>query len=153
LRFELRRLFRWLKDKGVPAIITAQRGVGTLPRHNLEENVSDCVIVVDHRLQDQVGTRRPRVVRYRGASPGPNEHPFLIDQAGAHVLPIRSVGLNHTASSERVSTGLERLDAMRGGKGYYRGSSVLVSGTAGTGKSSLAATLVDAACKRGEKAV
>jgi circadian clock protein KaiC len=153
LRAELRRLFRWLKDKGVTAIITAERGEGTLTRHGLEEYVSDCVIMLDHRVHEQVATRRLRVVKYRGSSHGTNEYPFLIDERGVDVLPITSIGLDHSASSERISTGLERLDAMLGGKGCYRGSSVLVSGTAGTGKSSLAATFVDAACKRGEKTI
>jgi circadian clock protein KaiC len=153
LRAELRRLFRWLKDKGVTAIITAERGDGTLTRHGLEEYVSDCVIVLDHRIHEQVATRRLRVVKYRGSSHGTNEYPFLIDEGGVDVLPITSIGLNHTASSERVSTGLERLDAMLGGKGCYRGSSVLVSGTAGAGKTSLAAAFGDAACKRSEKAI
>lgn len=153
LRAELRRLFRWLKDKGVTAVITAERGSGTLTRHGLEEYVSDCVIVLDHRVNEQVATRRLRVVKYRGSSHGTNEYPFLIDEGGFDVLPITSVGLDHPAGSERVSTGLPRLDAMLGGSGYYRGSSVLVSGTAGTGKSSVAATFVDAACRRGEKAI
>lgn len=153
LRAELRRLFRWLKDKGVTAIITAERGEGVLTRHGLEEYVSDCVIVLDHRVTDQVATRRLRVVKYRGSRHGTNEYPFLIDEGGFDVLPITSVGLNHGVSSERISSGMERLDAMLGGKGYYRGSSVLVSGTAGTGKSSIAATFVDAACKRGERAI
>lgn len=153
LRAELRRLFRWLKDKGVTAIITAERGAGMLTRHGLEEYVSDCVILLDHRVNEQIATRRLRIVKYRGSSHGSNEYPFLIDEGGVDVLPITSIGLNHTASHERISSGLERLDAMLGGKGFYRGSSVLVSGTAGTGKSSLAATFVDAASKRGEKAI
>ncbi|BBA34980.1 circadian clock protein KaiC [Methylocaldum marinum] len=153
LRAELRRLFRWLKDKGVTAIITAERGAGMLTRHGLEEYVSDCVILLDHRVNEQIATRRLRIVKYRGSSHGSNEYPFLIDEGGVDVLPITSIGLNHTASHERISSGLERLDAMLGGKGFYRGSSVLVSGTAGTGKSSLAATFVDAAGKRGEKAI
>jgi len=153
LRSELRRLFRWLKDKGVTAVITAERGSGALTRHGLEEYVSDCVVVLDHRVTDQVATRRIRVVKYRGSSHGTNEYPFLIDEGGFDVLPITSVGLDHPAGDERVSSGLERLDTMLGGRGYYRGSSILVSGTAGTGKSSLSAVFVDAACHRGEKAV
>jgi circadian clock protein KaiC len=153
LRAELRRLFRWLKSKKVTAIITAERGEGLLTRHGLEEYVSDCVIVLDHRVHDQVATRRLRVVKYRGSSHGTNEYPFLIDEGGFDVLPITSVGLDHPASDERVSTGLPQLDVMLGGNGYYRGSSVLVSGTAGTGKSSLAATFVEAACTRGEKSL
>jgi circadian clock protein KaiC len=153
LRSELRRLFRWLKEKGVTAIITAERGNGALTRHGLEEYVSDCVILLDHRVTQQLATRRLRVVKYRGSSHGTNEYPFLIHEGGVEVLPITSIGLDHVASHERISTGLERLDAMLGGEGYYRGSSVLVSGTAGTGKSSVAATFVDAACARGERAV
>jgi circadian clock protein KaiC len=153
LRAELRRLFRWLKAKGVTAVITAERGEGMLTRHGLEEYVSDCVILLDHRVNEQVATRRLRIVKYRGSSHGTNEYPFLIDEGGVDVLPITSIGLNHTVSRERISTGLERLDAMLGGRGYYQGSSVLVSGTAGAGKSSLAATFVDAACKRGERAI
>lgn len=153
LRAELRRLFRWLKDKGVTAIITAERGAGSLTRHGLEEYVSDCVVMLDHRVHEQVATRRLRVVKYRGSNHGTNEYPFLIDDGGVDVLPITSIGLTHSAGDERVSTGLRSLDAMLGAKGFYRGSSVLVSGTAGAGKSSVAATFVDAACKRGEKAI
>lgn len=151
LRAELRRLFRWLKDKGVTAIITGERGEGTLTRQGLEEYVSDCVIVLDHRVSEQTSSRRLRVVKYRGSTHGTNEYPFLIDADGISVLPVTSLGLQHIASSERVSTGIPRLDAMLGGTGYYRGSSVLVSGTAGTGKSSLAAHFADAACGRGER--
>jgi len=150
LRAELRRLFRWLKDKGVTAIITGERGDETLTRQGLEEYVSDCVILLDHRVSEQTSTRRLRIVKYRGSSHGTNEYPFLIDDTGFSVLPITSVGLKHSVTSERISTGVPRLDTMLGGKGYYRGSSVLVSGTAGTGKSSLAAHFSDAACRRGE---
>ncbi|MGK2951249.1 MAG: circadian clock protein KaiC [Thiobacillus sp.] len=153
LRAELRRLFRWLKDKGVTAIITGERGEGTLTRQGLEEYVSDCVIVLDHRVSEQTSSRRLRVVKYRGSTHGTNEYPFLIDEDGISVLPVTSLALQHPASSERVSTGIPRLDAMLGGKGYYRGSSVLVSGTAGTGKSSFAALFADAACRRGERVV
>ena len=153
LRAELRRLFRWLKDKGVTAIITAERGEGSLTRHGLEEYVSDCVILLDHRVSDQVATRRIRVVKYRGTTHGTNEYPFLIDEGGIEVLPITSVGIDHVASTDRVLTGLDRLDTMLGGKGLYRGSSVLISGTAGTGKSSLAATIISASCDRGENAI
>src|SRR5262252_6015676 len=133
LRAELRRLFRWLKDKGVTAIITAERGEGTLTRQSLEEYVSDCVILLDHRVTEQVSTRRLRVVKYRGTAHGTNEYPFLIDEDGISVLPVTEMGLDHAASSERVSSGVERLDAMLSG-GFYRGTSVLVSGTAGSGK-------------------
>jgi circadian clock protein KaiC len=151
LRSELRRLFRWLKDKGVTAVITGERGDGTLTRHGLEEYVSDCVIVLDHRVTEQLSTRRLRIVKYRGTFHGTNEYPFLIDESGISVLPITSLGLRHEASEERVSTGVPRLDAMLGGDGVYRGSSVLISGTAGTGKTSLAAHFADAACRRGER--
>ena len=151
LRAELRRLFRWLKDKGVTAIITGERGEGTLTRQGLEEYVSDCVIVLDHRVSEQTSSRRLRVVKYRGSIHGTNEYPFLIDEDGISVLPVTSLGLDHIASSERISSGIARLDAMLGGAGYYRGSSVLVSGTAGTGKTSFAAHFADAACRRGER--
>ena len=151
LRAELRRLFRWLKDRGVTAIVTGERGEGALTRHGLEEYVSDCVILLDHRVVDQVSTRRLRVVKYRGSLHGTNEYPFLIDQDGISVMPITSLGLQHPASRERVSSGIARLDAMLGDKGYFRGSTVLVSGTAGTGKTSVAAHFVQAACERGER--
>ena len=150
LRAELRRLFRWLKDKGVSAVITGERGEGSLTRRGLEEYVSDCVILLDHRVTDQVSTRRLRIVKYRGTTHGTNEYPFLIDEDGFSVLPVTSLGLLHTVSSERISSGVPRLDAMLGGEGFYRGSTVLVSGTAGTGKTSLAAHFANAACQRGE---
>ena len=153
LRAELRRLFRWLKDKGVTAIITAERGDGSLTRHGLEEYVSDCVILLDHRVKEQISTRRLRVVKYRGSTHGTNEYPFLIDEGGISVLPITSLGLGHTVAAERISSGIPSLDEMLGGKGYYRGSSILVSGMAGTGKTSLAAHFVQAACRRGERCV
>jgi circadian clock protein KaiC len=151
LRPELRRLFRWLKDKGVTAVITGERGDGALTRQGLEEYVSDCVILLDHRVFDQMSTRRLRVVKYRGTTHGTNEYPFLIDEQGISVLPVTTLGLQHEALVERVSTGIPRLDAMLGGQGYYRGSSVLISGTAGTGKTSVATNLANAACKRGER--
>jgi circadian clock protein KaiC len=153
LRAELRRLFRWLKEKGVTAVITGERGEETLTRQGLEEYVSDCVIVLDHRVSDQVTSRRLRVVKYRGSMHGTNEYPFLIDEDGILVLPVTSFGLQNIASTDRIPTGVARLDAMLGGAGYYRGSSVLVSGTAGTGKSSLAAHFAEAACRRGERAL
>ena len=153
LRAELRRLFRWLKDQGVTAVVTGERGDGTLTRFGLEEYVSDCVILLDHRVTEQVSTRRLRVVKYRGTAHGTNELPFLIDADGISVVPITSAGLDHPASDERVPTGVPALDAMLGGGGYIRGSSVLISGTAGTGKTSLASSFVAAACGRGEKAV
>src|ERR1700733_11158245 len=151
LRAELRRLFRWLKDKGVTAVITAERGDGALTRHGLEEYVSDCVILLDHRVTDQVSTRRLRIVKYRGTAHGTNEYPFLIDEDGFSVLPVTSLGLVHEVSNERISSGVPRLDTMLGGEGFYRGTTILVSGTAGTGKTSLAAHFVDAACRRGER--
>lgn len=151
LRSELRRLFHWLKQKGVTAVITGERGdEGRLTRHGLEEYVADCVIVLDHRTVDQISTRRLRVVKYRGSLHGTNEYPFLISQSGLSVLPITSLALTHPASVGRVPSGVPRLDAMLGGRGYYRGSSVLVSGGAGTGKTSLAAAFVHAACQREE---
>jgi circadian clock protein KaiC len=153
LRAELRRLFRWLKDKGVTAVITGERGEGALTRHGLEEYISDCVILLDHRVIGQLATRRLRVVKYRGSIHGTNEYPFLIDERGIEVLPITSLGLTHAAPVERISSGIPELDGMLGGEGYYRGSSILVSGRAGTGKSSLAAHFVDAACRRGERCV
>ncbi|MDB5298816.1 MAG: circadian clock protein KaiC [Phycisphaerales bacterium] len=151
LRAELRRLFGWLKTKGVTAIITGERGEAALTRQGLEEYVSDCVISLDHRVIEQVSTRRLRVVKYRGSTHGTNEYPFLIDEDGISVLPVTSAGLAHEASSERIPTGVKDLDAMLGGKGYFRGSSILVSGTAGTGKSTLAAHFADATCRRGER--
>jgi len=151
LRSELQRLFRWLKDKGVTAVITGERGGGTLTRQGLEEYVSDCVILLDHRVQEQISTRRLRVVKYRGTSHGTNEYPFLIDADGILVLPITSLGLDHKVSEERVPSGIAGLDAMLGGEGYYRGSSILVSGTAGSGKSTLASHFAHATCARGER--
>jgi circadian clock protein KaiC len=151
LRAELRRLFRWLKDRGMTAVITGERGEAALTRHGLEEYVSDAVILLDHRVHDQVSTRRLRVVKYRGTTHGTNEYPFLIDADGLAVLPITSLGLAHAAPADRISTGIARLDAMIGGQGYFRGSTVIVSGTAGSGKTSIAASFVDAACRRGER--
>lgn len=151
LRAEIRRLFHWLKERGVTAVITGERGEATLTRQGLEEYVSDCVILLDHRVTDQVYTRRLRVVKYRGSTHGTNEYPFLIDEDGISVVPITSLGLNHNASTERVSSGVPRLDAMLAGQGFYRGSTILLSGTAGTGKTSLSAHFADAACGRGER--
>jgi circadian clock protein KaiC len=151
LRAELRRLLHWLKRKGVTTIITAERGEGTLTRDGLEEYVSDCVILLDHRVNDQTSIRRLRIVKYRGSTHGTNEYPFLIDEDGFSVLPVTSLGLNYSSSRERVSSGIPRLDTMLSGKGYFRGSTVLVSGTAGTGKTSMASEFVQAACKRGER--
>jgi circadian clock protein KaiC len=151
LRAELRRLFRWLKTKGVTTVITGERGDGTLTRQGIEEYVSDCVITLDHRVTDQLSTRRLRIVKYRGSTHGTNEYPFLITDSGISVLPVTSLSLNHAVSHDRVPSGVPRLDTMLGGRGFYRGTSILLTGTAGTGKSSLAASFVHAACERGEK--
>jgi circadian clock protein KaiC len=153
LRSELRRLFDWLKERGVTAVITGERGEGTLTRHGIEEYVSDCVIVLDHRVTEQTSTRRLRILKYRGSLHGTNEYPFLISESGVSVLPITSLGLQHTVSAERISTGVARLDSMLGNGGFYRGSTVLVSGSAGTGKSTLAAQFCDATCRRGDRAL
>ena len=151
LRAELRRLFRFLKDRGVTVVLTGERGEGQLTRQGLEEYVSDCVILLDHRVNEQVSTRRLRIVKYRGSAHGTNEYPFIIDQHGLEVLPITALDLQHSASTERISSGVPRLDTMLGGEGFFRGTSILVSGTAGTGKSSLSAHFADATCRRGER--
>jgi circadian clock protein KaiC len=151
LRAEIRRIFRWLKDRGVTTVITAERGTDTLTRHGLEEYVSDCVILLDHRVQDEVSTRRLRVVKYRGSYHGTNEYPFLIDESGISVLPVTSFGLQHRVGTQRLSTGIADLDEMLEGKGYFRGSTVLVSGTAGSGKTTIATHFINAACARGER--
>ncbi len=151
LRAELRRLFRWLKARGVTAVITGERGEHLLTRHGLEEYVADCVILLDFRIREQISTRRLRIIKYRGSAHGADEYPFLIGKTGLSILPVTSLGLNHIVSSKRIATGIPRLDRMLGGKGYFRGSTILISGTAGTGKSSLAAKFVEAACKRGER--
>ncbi len=153
LRAELRRLFRWLKDRNLTTVITAEKGEKTLTRHGLEEYVSDCVIVLDHRVREQVSTRRLRIVKYRGTSHGADEYPFLIDDHGISVLPISSVEMQHEVSKERVPTGISDLDEMLSGKGFFRGSSILISGPAGSGKTTLAATFADAACRRGERSL
>lgn len=153
LRAELRRLFQWLKSKGVTVIITAETGNGKLTRQGIEEYVADCVIVLDHRVEDQTSIRRLRVVKYRGTMHGTSEYPFLIGKSGFSVLPLSSLKLDHQASMQRISSGIPRLDAMLGGKGFYRGTTVLISGGAGTGKSSMAAHFVRAACQRGERAL
>jgi len=151
LRAEIRRLFRWLKDKGVTTVITAERGDGALTRFGLEEYVSDCVILLDHRVTEQRTTRRLRVVKYRGTVHGTDEYPFLIDEHGISVIPISSFALEHHASTERISSGIPDLDALLESKGYYRGTTVLVSGTAGSGKTSMAAHFAAETCKRGER--
>jgi circadian clock protein KaiC len=151
IRAELQRLFRWLKSKGVTAIVTAERGDRTMTHFGLEEYVADCVILLDHRVTEQISTRRLRIVKYRGSMHGTNEYPFLITKDGISVLPVTSLGLDHKVSRERISSGVKELDDMLDGKGFYRGSSILISGTAGTGKTSLAAAFVDAACQRSER--
>ena len=153
LRAELRRLFRWLKDRGMTAIITAERGADSLTRYGLEEYVADCVIILDQRIHEQISTRRLRVLKYRGSAHGTNEYPFLIGERGISVLPITSLQLDHQASAQRMPTGILRLDEMLGGKGIFRGSSMLVSGSPGTGKTSIGAKFLDAACLRGERAL
>jgi circadian clock protein KaiC len=154
IRSELRRLFRWLKDHEVTAVVTAESGSGSfITRHGLEEYVADCVIVLDQRVSEQISTRRIRVLKYRGSAHGTNEYPFVMGGHGLSVLPITSVGLTHDAPIERISTGVEGLDEMLHGRGFYRASSVLVSGTAGTGKSILGAMFANAACNRREKAL
>lgn len=153
LRAELRRLFRWLKDKGMTAVITAEKGENSLTRYGLEEYVADCVIALDNRVDEQISTRRMRIVKYRGSPHGGNEYPFLIGSHGISVMPITSMTLDHKAPTERVSTGIPKLDEMLGGKGYFRGSSILVSGAPGTGKSSVGAIFATSACKRGERAL
>jgi len=154
LRAELRRLFRWLKDRGVTAIITGEKGDGNaITRFGLEEYVADCVIILDQRINEQISTRRLRVLKYRGTAHGMNEYPFLIGATGFSVLPITSLQLDHQVSTERVPTGIARLDEMLGGQGVYRGSSVLISGSPGTGKSSITAKFAEAACRRGERAL
>jgi circadian clock protein KaiC len=153
LRAELRRLFAWIKEKGVTAIVTGERGDGVLTRNGLEEYVSDCVILLDNRLIDQVATRRLRIIKYRGSAHGSNEYPFLIDEQGFTVLPITAIGLHYTALQNIISTGIPKLDAMFGGNGYFRGGTLLVSGSAGAGKTSIAAHFIDAACQRGERCI
>lgn len=151
LRSELQRLFRWLKSKGMTAVVTAERGNNSMTRFGLEEYVADCVIVLDHRVNDQISTRRLRIVKYRGSLHGTNEYPFLIGKKGISILPITSLDLDHPAPSERISTGVKELDDMLGGQGFYRGSSILLTGTSGTGKTSLGVSFVDAACRHGQR--
>ena len=153
LRSELRRLFEWLKDKGVTAIVTGERGDGTLTRYGLEEYVADCVILLDNRVQEQLSTRRLRLVKYRGSAHGTNEYPFIIDEDGITVMPITSSGLTHEASTERVSSGIRDLDAMLEGQGYFTGSSILVSGMPGSGKSTLAAHFANSICASGKRCI
>ncbi len=151
LRAELRRLFQWLKEKNVTALITGEKGDGSLTREGLEEYVSDCVIVLDHRVTNQVSTRRLRIIKYRGSVHGTNEYPFLIDNDGISVLPVTSLRLQGTVSTDRIGTGIPSLDTMLGGKGIYRGSSMLITGTAGTGKTSIAASFANETCNKNER--
>ena len=151
LRAELRRLFGWIKERGLTAVITGERGEGQLTRQGLEEYVSDCVILLDNRVEEQITTRRLRVVKYRGSAHGTNEYPFLIDSDGISVLPVTSMGLDRPASSEVVSSGVPGLDAMLRSRGFFQGSSILLSGMAGTGKTTFASQFADAACRRGER--
>ena len=152
LRAEIRRLFEWLKQKGLTTVITAERDQpDKITRHGIEEFVSDCVIVLDHRIREEISTRRLRIVKYRGSTHGTNEYPFLIGDHGISVLPISSLGLDHDAPSKRISSGITRLDSMLGGKGFYQGSSIMITGASGSGKSSIMAHFVDAACRRGER--
>lgn len=151
LRAELRRLFGWLKEKGVTTVITGEQGEGTLTRQGLEEYVSDCVILLDHRITNKISTRLLRIIKYRGSVHGTNEYPFLIDGEGISILPVTSLTLQHKVSNERVSSGIPALDKMLGGEGFFRGSSVLVSGSAGTGKTSIAASFAASTCQRGER--
>src|SRR5215467_3799655 len=153
LRSELRRLFEWLKQKGVTAIITGERGESALTRYGLEEYVADCVILLDNRVQDQLSIRRLRVIKYRGSAHGTNEYPFIINEQGITVMPITSAGLAHDASTERVSSGIPDLDEMLEGEGYFKGSSILISGMAGAGKSTMAAHFADSICRSGERCI
>ncbi len=151
LRAEFRRLFRWLADRGLTAVVTAERGEDSLTREGLEEYVSDCLILLDHRVEEQIAARRLRIVKYRGTKHGGDEYPFVIDEQGFSVLPLTSIQLQHAVSDERVSSGVPALDEMLGGEGYFRGSTVLVSGTAGSGKTTLAASFADSTCRRNER--
>jgi circadian clock protein KaiC len=153
LRAEIRRLFRWLKDRGLTTVITAERGEGTLTRYGLEEYVSDCVVSLDHRVNDQISTRRMRIVKYRGSSHGTDEYPFLIDKKGFSVLPLSSIRLDHKVSKDRISSGIKDLDTMLEGRGFYKGSSILVSGTSGSGKSTVAAHFANETCRSGKRAM
>ena len=151
LRLEIKRLFRWLKEKQVTAIVTGELGPASYTRHGLEEYISDCIVLLDNRVREQISTRRIRIVKYRGSNHGTNEYPFVIDKDGLSVIPITSAGLNQPGTNKRVSTGLPALDKMFQGGGYTRGSTILASGTAGTGKTSLAAAFAIASCKRGDR--
>ena len=151
LRLEIKRLFTWLKRKQVTAVITGEQWQNSFTRHGLEEFISDCIILLDNRVRQQVSTRRIRVIKYRGSNHGTNEYPFVIDKDGLSVIPITATGLDHPGTAEKVSTGIPSLDKLFKGGGYTRGSTILISGTAGTGKTSLAAAFTDASCRRGER--
>ena len=151
LRLEIKRLFTWLKRKQVTAVITGEQWQNSFTRHGLEEFISDCIILLDNRVRQQVSTRRIRVIKYRGSNHGTNEYPFVIDKDGLSVIPITATGLDHPGTAEKVSTGIPSLDKLFKGGGYTRGSTVLISGTAGTGKTSIAAAFTDASCRRGER--
>ena len=151
LRAEMRRLFSWLKSRGVTAIVTAERGEGSLTRHGLEEYVADCVITLDHRVTDQLAVRRLRIVKLRGSAHGTNEYPFIIEAHGMSVVPVTSFNLEHEAGTEVVSTGIDGLDGMLDKGGWYKGSTTMISGASGTGKTTFAAAFADAACRRGER--
>ncbi|BAI62202.1 KaiC homolog [Methanocella paludicola SANAE] len=151
VRSELLRLFRWLKDRGISAVVTGEKGDKTLTRYGLEEYIADCVILLDNRVTNELATRRLRIIKYRGSRHGPDEYPFLIGKDGINIFPITSIKTDYKISKDRVSTGIKNFDKMFGGKGYFRGTSILITGTAGTGKSSFAAVYVDSACRRGEK--
>ena len=151
LRSELVRLFRWLKERGITAVVTGEKGERTLTRYGLEEYIADCVILLDSRVMEQINTRRLRIVKYRGSTHGMDEYPFLIGKEGIIIFPITSIKTDYKLSREKISTGIQKLDVMLDGKGFYRGSAILYTGTAGTGKTSFAADFVDAACRRGEK--
>jgi circadian clock protein KaiC len=153
LRAELSRLFRWLKERNLTAVVTGERDSGTLTRHGLEEYVSDCVVLLDHRVNEQVSTRRLRIVKYRGSTHGHNEYPFLLTPKGISIITVTGLSLEYRAPDERISSGIKGLDAMLGGKGYFRGSTILVSGTAGSGKTSFATAFVTAACRRRERGI
>jgi circadian clock protein KaiC len=153
VRAEIRRLFGWLKEKGMTAIITAERGTDTMTRYGLEEYVSDCVILLDHRVSGQISTRRLRIVKYRGSLHGTNEYPFIIDDKGFQLMPITSAKLDYTVPNERYSTGVSELDTMLGNKGFFKGSTIMISGSPGTGKTSVVATFAQAACKNGERCI
>ena len=151
LRLEIKRLFGWLKEKQVTAIVTGEPGQDSYTHHGMEQYISDCIILLDNRVDEEVSVRRIRVVKYRGSNHGTNEYPFVIDDDGLSVIPITSAGLDQPGTAKRVSTGISSLDKLFKGVGYTKGSTILTSGTAGTGKTSLAAAFAIETCKRGER--